>query len=499
MEMSRASGFGLGLGALLLAAACDDGAPSPVAPVSGAADGQEASAVNMRLVGMDALQGRPSYQAVIREWRGRWLLFAGHHGGKELNPLTGEVEANGLSIVDVSDPAAPVYLAHLPATGEGISDTRQLQVCAGSELPGGDPERLYLLRTNGQVSIEIQDVSDPAAPALLSTVFETGHTVDGRRQTHKSLWDCATGIGYLEGTVDGWRVPRVLRIFDLSDPAAPKFIRDFGVDGMQPGSGEGDLPATGAHQPMAVGNRVYLGYGAGTNGIMQILDRDKLLHGDSGAADPFAPTAENLKYPEIARLDMPTYWGSHTVKPIYGMEIADYADDHEGRKRDILIVPSEAEKDRCLEPRHAVFFIDATQEDKPFPISSFQVPEEPGDYCNKGGRFGPHSVHDSFEPHFLKTVAMITYFNAGIRAVDIRDPFHPVEIGHFIPEVTEMTKPTCTMVDGTESCATVIQSNNAEVDARGYIYLLDRAGTGLHILALTGKARDIVGLPVEGP
>lgn len=500
MRLPRLGGFGAGLGVLALVTACEGAqfSEARVQEPTGAVAAVEAPAVNMRLVGTNDLQGRPAYQPVIRQWRGRWLLFAGHHKGEELNPMSGEVEANGLSILDITDPTAPIYLRHLAATGDGISDTRQLQVCAGSELPGGDAERLYLLRTNGQVSLEIWDVSDPETPSFLVTVFETGHTAGGRQQTHRSLWDCASGIGYLLGTVDGWRVPRVLRIFDLSDPAAPRFIRNFAVDGMQPGSGEGDLPATGVHQPMALGNRVYLGYGAGSNGILQILDRDKLLTGDPAAADPFAPTPANLEYPQIARLDTPTYWGNHSAKPLIDVEIPDYGDDHSGRRRNILIVPSEAEKDRCLAPRPAVFFLDITQEDKPYPISSFQVTEELGDYCNKGGRFGPHSVHDSFEPHFLKSVAMITYFNAGIRAVDIRDPFHPKEIGHFIPTVTARTKPTCTVIDGEEECATVIQSNNSEVDARGYIYLLDRAGTGLHILALTGKARDLVGLPVDG-
>jgi hypothetical protein len=38
-----------------------------------------------------------------------------------------------------------------------------------------------------------------------------------------------------------------------------------------------------------------------------------------------------------------------------------------------------------------------------------------------------------------------------------------------------------------------IQTNNVEVDDhdRGYIYIVDRANTGMHILELTGPARDI--------
>jgi hypothetical protein len=292
--------------------------------------------------------------------------------------------------------------------------------------------------------------------------------------------------------VQGWRVPRVLSAYDLSNPEAPRHIRDFALDGMQPG-GKGDFSdAVGIHQPVVFGNRIFLGYGSGTNGVLQILDRDRFLKGDPTAGDPFAPTPANLLYPQVGRLDMPTFWGAHTVKPIYGMEIADYRDNRDHVERDFVVVPSESGPARCQETRDVVFFVDITQEDKPFPVSNFQVPEEPSDFCHQGGRFGPHSIHDSFHPAFLKKIVLVAYFNAGVRAVDIRDPFHPVEIGYFIPEVTEATMPNCIAIDGVEECKVAIQTNNVEIDERGYIYLLDRAGTGLHIVTLTGSALDAI-------
>jgi len=36
-----------------------------------------------------------------------------------------------------------------------------------------------------------------------------------------------------------------------------------------------------------------------------------------------------------------------------------------------------------------------------------------------------------------------------------------------------------------------IQTNNVEVDDRGYIYIVDRANTGMHILEVTGAARRL--------
>ncbi len=45
--------------------------------------------------------------------------------------------------------------------------------------------------------------------------------------------------------------------------------------------------------------------------------------------------------------------------------------------------------------------------------------------------------------------------------------------------------------DGKERCKIAIQTNNLEVDDRGYIYIVDRANTGMHILQVTGDARKI--------
>ena len=47
--------------------------------------------------------------------------------------------------------------------------------------------------------------------------------------------------------------------------------------------------------------------------------------------------------------------------------------------------------------------------------------------------------------------------------------------------------------NGQERCKVAIQTNNVEADERGLVYLADRAGTGLHIVRLTGEAARIVG------
>ena len=92
---------------------------------------------NMRLVGSNDLQARSAYQPTLHKYPGgRYILFIGHHplglqGEGQLpnaqrlpsfNPLTGENELNGTSIVDVTDPRNPKYLFHLPVS-DGTSSS----------------------------------------------------------------------------------------------------------------------------------------------------------------------------------------------------------------------------------------------------------------------------------------------------------------------------------------------------------------------------------------
>ena len=261
--------------ALASVTACDF-SPEPTETPERRFSAESAQAVvpqsrNMRLVGRHDLQGRSAYQPIVHRYGERRILFVGHHAGEAINTLSGETEANGLSVLDVTDPTAPELLTHVPATGPEASGAQHVQVCDGSALPNGDPDKIYLIRTNGRVSYELFDATNPAGPELILTIAETGYSARpesnrGTRETHKMQWECETGIAYLNGTPPGgWSVTRILQAFDMARPEEPRHIRDFGLDGWQPGSGE-PFPSpnvAGLHQPFVVGSRMYLGYESG--------------------------------------------------------------------------------------------------------------------------------------------------------------------------------------------------------------------------------------------
>src|SRR6516164_4345258 len=69
--------------------------------------GDPPEASNMRLVGHSDLQARSAYQPTIHHQGDRWIAYVGHHGGtdtvpKPVNPLTGQPEFSGTSIIDVT-------------------------------------------------------------------------------------------------------------------------------------------------------------------------------------------------------------------------------------------------------------------------------------------------------------------------------------------------------------------------------------------------------------
>ena len=441
---------------------------------------------NMELVGFHDLQARSAYQPIVHRQGGRWIAYIGHHGGKALNPLTGAIESNGTSVVDVTDPRAPKLVSHIPGEpGEGERGGAQMvRVCDGAALPRADKSRVYLLRTYGEAAHEIWDVTDPVKPVLQTTV------VKGLHGTHKNWWECDTGIAYLVSGGEGWRTRRMTLIYDLSDPARPKFIRSFGLPGQQAGA-SGAEP-TGLHGPISLGpagNRIFFGYGSGSGGVMQIVDRQKLLNG------PADPTDANLRYPEVGRLELPTTLGAHTTFPVMGMELPEFARNRVGAKRDIAVIVNEEVVNECQGVREMVWFVDVTAESKPLGIAGWTVPEASGGFCSRGGRFGAHSSNENMTPVYYKRVIFVAFFNAGVRALDIRDPFHPKEIGYYIPAVTDKTDKRCVGSGAEQRCKVAIQTNNVEVDDRGYIYIVDRANTGMHILELTGAARKVANFP----
>src|SRR2546427_1321180 len=419
---------------------------------------RDAQHKDMKLVGFNDLQNRSTYQPTLHKQvvhgQVRYIIYAGHHTlaqpGEGLapagtpalpsfNPLTGNNEENGTAIVDVTDVRHPKQLFHLPVSNGTGGGAPMVRVCDGI---GANVGKVFMLRTYANSAHEIWDVTDPSNPVGIRTVAG-GNPVIGAQfgaagalaGTHKSWWECDTGIAYIVGrrgndTANGWRPGNHIFIYDLSNPASPVFLRDWALDGQQPG---GVIPPNfttvpAIHGPISTGpnlasnpiagtgatlDRVYFAYGTGSHGVMQVVDRTKLLPPPFGTGVKCGSAASTLTAPsclgadfttaELGRLIMNPDNGAHTSFPIGRITVPDFVtdtgNDDANTTRDVVVVVSEATAHFCSEFRHLTFLTDVSDRPgvpgvagRPQVVSTAQGAASEGKFCDHGGRFGPHAA-----------------------------------------------------------------------------------------------------------
>ncbi len=506
------------------------GLPPLAVPAPNAAD--QESIWNMRVVGFDDNQGRASSDdGWIENQNGRYIVYVSDNGsgGPHLNLLTGQVEKDGTSLIDATDPTHPVLVSHIPSTA---GSSAHLAVCGGNGLPdaaeNGLANHFFLLRHDGDVAWEIWDTTDPAHPVRVGRPF----LADGIA-THHAWWECDTGIAYMvfQQRGDGWHSNQHVYIYDLSNPAKPRFIRQWGLPGQQPAAVvatqkscsnapsdtcyEGVTnPPTGVHAMYSAGltkNRVYFGYGSSSSGVDQIVDRKRLLGGCVSGAEHVAsrdcanaPTQADLLYPQISYITLNPLDGGHTFIPIFGVPIPqEQANFLTGAplRMDLAINLSEQTANDCApEKWKNPSIIDISNELAPWPIATATVGQFPGDFCARGARFGTHEMPRRIYAPYYGKLLVVSYFNAGLQVFDIRDPYNPRRVAYFIQAPNRNTQQTCGPFRGDpRHCRNATFSDLGELDDRGYIYNMDRAGSGLTILQLTGDALKVTaGQGIQG-
>ncbi len=395
-------------------------------------------AKNFELVGYHNLEGKPALKIAMQVVNNRWYLYLGHFWIK------------GWSIVDVTNPAKPEYIKFI--SGPENTSSAQVQVAdgimitalsKGSEGFGTDPKGPF------EEGIYIWDVKDPVNPKRLA------HYKTGATGTHRNHWEGGRYV-HLAATARGFS-GNIHIILDIIDPRKPVEIgRWFLPEQWAAGGGKLTKSSVALHGPAyPEGNRAYLGYsGAG----MIILDISDI-------------TLPKL----VSRLDFQPPLGSrlacHTVLPL--------------PKRKLALVCSEALEENCRENLNYAGIVDIADEKNPRLISLFPIPEPPPgapykNFCEKGGRFGPHNFHiPQRDPNRedRDDRVYLTYFNAGLRVYDIRDPYLPKEIACYIPPDPKERL-------GVLPKTLVAQSEDVLVDRRGFAYVTDK-NHGLHILRCT--------------
>lgn len=414
---------------------------------------------NFDFIGYHDLKGRSVFKMALHKKEEKWYLFCAHFSAK------------GWSIIDVTDPSNPRLVKFLKSP-EKNTNTGQIQIAdnlmiTSMERPltelldivpwqgyawlirqgirGKLPYKPWRYTSNG---VLIWDVSEPEKPKLLSkwTNESTG--------THRNFYDGGDYL-YLAANRKNFN-GNFLIVLDISNPKAPKEIGEFYLPEQDLSQGiESKREGYYLHGPAHLKNdTAYLPYGIAGGIVLDMQDK---------------------KNPQlISHFEIPDCLGSvqglHTFLPL--------------SNRKLGVINGEAHGENCTGDIGKTYtaIVDLTDKQAPDIISFFPEPKPPiglsyTNFCDKGGRTGPHNQHhhNNNPLHFHSdTLVYVAMFNAGLRLYDISDSLQIHELGYFIPPnptKREMVLPT----------QMVLQTEDVIVDERGYAYISQK-NDGVYIV-----------------
>lgn len=371
---------------------------------------------NIRRIGGSDLGG--SGDGMHIQLRDGWA-FVGHMGDA------------GTSILDVRDPTAPRFVTRIPGAPNTHAHKTQLQ---------GDillTNRELMPRRSGphEAGLAIHDVSDPARPRRI------GWWPCGGKGVHRMTWWEGPIAWVTAG--DDRVTDQFLVALDLSDPSQPRELGRW----WYPGQAEGEP------RDWDDSWRVRLHHAIVRDGLAWCGWWDKGLV----VLDVREPHAPRM----VGGLDLghDVARATHTFCPLPG--------------RDVAVTTEERITDGCTGVAPNARLVSIADPTRPTVLSTLPVPE--GDWCTRGGRFGPHNVHEPKPGTLIDgDTVYLTYFNAGLRVIDVSDARHPVEIAWYVPD------PPPGQVTA--------QLNDVLVSPDGLIWTTDRLNGGLHVLELTAGA-----------
>ena len=410
-------------------------APSP------ASRPEQTLAWNMKLLAQHELQGFGGLGEGISMQRtrdGRRILWLAHESAPK--NFTG---------VDVTDPLNPKVVVQ--------TDLPHAKVRSNSLDVVGDILAVAY-QTSGvnlqPAGFDLFDVSVPESPKRISHFDASGpHS----RGVHALWFVDGETVHMASGAADFKpRDPKddqFYRIIDVRNPSKPVEQGRW----WYPGTRDGD----DAPPPKRLTPQFDMGYRAhNTNVFPQRPDRAYVGYIDGGAWVLDISDRSNPKPVASWQYSPPFNGFTHTVLPLFS--------------RDLLIVSDECVLDDGADWPKLVWVLDNRVETNPVPIGTFPAPPYDG-FAKRGGRFGAHNLHENLPVDTSwksDSIIVGTFFNAGVRAYDVSDPFQVKEVGYFVPGAPKL------------SPVGAIQLNDCFIDDRGLLFTVDRFAGGLYVLEM---------------
>ena len=391
----------------------------------------------MRLLGHHPLNGFGNC--------GEGLALQKTRDGRRVLWIAHESQPKNVTALDVTNPKKPVLITQTDLPHEKMrSNSLDL---VGDLLVVAYQTSAVGLKPAG---FEIFDVADPAKPKSVVFFDASG---PASRGVHHLWWVDGEYVHIASGAADFTpRNPRddqFYRIIDVRNITRPQEVGRWWLPGTRDSDAAPPLPR---HPRFDSGYRAH-----NTNVYPQRPDRAYIGYLDGGAC--VLDIADKAHPKLVTRWDYhPPFQGfCHTVLPLF--------------ERNLLVVSDEATKPAGADWPKLVWIVDVREESKPVSISTCPLPFK--QYVKRGGRFGAHNLHENRPGHWYSEKIIVgTFFNGGVRAFDLSDPFRPEEVAHFVPPAPR------------KSPTKAIQINDVLIDERRIVYAVDRMVGGVYILEM---------------
>ena len=359
--------------------------------------------------------------------------------------LAHESAPKNVTAVDVTNPRKPTVLAQTSLPHERMRSNSLdlvgdlLVVAYQTQAPGLTP-----------AGFEIFDVADPAKPRSIAFFDASG---PASRGVHHLWFVDGEYVHMAAGAADftprNRKDDQCYRIVDVRRPSQPTEVGRWWLPGTRDGDTE---PPPPRHPVFDSGYRAH-----NTNVYPKRPDRAWVGYLDGGAI--ILDIADKAHPRLVARWDyQPPFPGfCHTLLPLLD--------------RGLLVVSDESIADGAKDWPKLVWILDIHEETKPVPISTCPLPPVKT-FARRGGRFGAHNLHENRPAPgtwISEDVIVGTFFNGGVRAFDVSDPFRPTEVAWAVPPAPRKSR------------AKAIQLNDVFVDERQIVYTVDRLIGGLYI------------------
>lgn len=378
----------------------------------------------------------------------------------------------GMSMQKTKDGRRILWLAHESApknfTAVDVTDPRNPKMVVQTDLPHADVRSNSLDVVGDIMAVAYQtkkwglkpagfdlfDISKPEQPKLI-THYDTSGACS--RGAHCVWFVDGEYVHLTSGAPDfeptHQKDDQFYQIIDVRNPSKPVEVGRWWYPGTRKGDREAPPPRhpkfDGGYRPHNTNvyprrpDRAYVGYIDGGAWILDISDK----------AHP--KPVGHLQY-------SPPYNGfTHTVMPLL--------------ERGLLIISDECVKDNGEDWPKLDWVVDARVETNLVPIATLPLP--PAEvFTKRGGRFGAHNLHENQPSPCAfrsETIVFATFFNGGVRAYDLGNPYQPREIGYFVPGAPKLSPKGSAQI------------NDVWVDENRTVYTVDRFTGGLYTLEPT--------------